>query len=41
MASIDRGVHSVDPDAFDFISDPDQLQLVRAFIKALPVILST
>ena len=39
-ASVDRGMHSVDPDAFDFISGPDQLGLIRSFISALPAILS-
>ena len=40
VASIDRRVHSVDPDAFDFISGPDQLRLIRSFMSALPAILS-
>ena len=39
IASIDRGVHSVDPNAFDFISTPDQLRLIRSFLSALPAIL--
>ena len=40
IASIDRRVRSVDPDAFDFISGPDQLRLIRSFMSALPAILS-
>ena len=40
MASLDRRVHSVDPNAFDFISEPDQLRLIRSFVSALPAILS-
>jgi hypothetical protein len=38
-ASVDRRVWSVDPNAFDFISTPDQLALVRRFIRLLPEIL--
>ena len=40
IASIDRRVRSVDPNAFDFISGPDQLRLIRSFMSALPAILS-
>jgi len=40
IASIDRSQHSVDPDAFDFISAPNQLELIRSFVTALPAILS-
>jgi hypothetical protein len=40
IASIDRTVHSVDPEAFEFISLPDQLRQVRSFMSALPGILS-
>jgi hypothetical protein len=40
VASIDRRVHSVDPDAFDFISGREQLGLIRSFMSALPAILS-
>jgi hypothetical protein len=40
IASIDRRVHSVDPNAFEFISRPDQLRQVQSFISALPRILS-
>jgi hypothetical protein len=38
--SIDPRVHSVDPDAFEFISGSDQLGLIRSFMNALPAILS-
>ena len=40
IASLDRQVRSVDPDAFDFISGPDQLTLIQSFMRALPSILS-
>jgi hypothetical protein len=40
IASIDRRVRSVDPTAFDFISGPDQLRLIRSFMRALSAILS-
>jgi hypothetical protein len=40
IASIDRRVRSVDPTAFDFISGPDQLKLIRSYMRALPAILS-
>jgi hypothetical protein len=40
MASLDHQVRSVDPDAFDFISRSDQLELIRSFMKVLPAILS-
>ena len=40
IASIDRRVHSVDPNAFDFISGSNQLEQIRSFISALPAILS-
>ena len=33
-------VRSVDPNAFDFIGGPDQLRLIRSFMRALPAILS-
>jgi hypothetical protein len=39
-ASLDRRVHAVDPDAFDFISGPDHLMLIRSFMSAVPAILS-
>lgn len=39
IASVDRRVLSVDPNAFDFISTPDQLALVRRFMQSLPEIL--
>ena len=40
IASLDRRVRSVDPDACDFISGPDQLAMIRSFMNALPAILS-
>jgi hypothetical protein len=40
IASIDPRVRSVDPNALDFISGPDQLGLIRSFMRALPAILS-
>jgi hypothetical protein len=40
IAAIDGRVHSVDPEAFDFISAPNQLKLIRSFVTALPAILS-
>ena len=39
IASVDRRVLSVDPNAFEFISTPDQLALVRRFMQLLPGIL--
>ena len=39
-ASLDSRVRSVDPNAFDFISTPDQLVVVRKFMAVLPGILS-
>ena len=39
IASVDRRVLSVDPNAFEFISTPDQLALVRRFTQSLPGIL--
>jgi hypothetical protein len=39
MASLERGVRAVDPDAFDFISGQDQLRLIQTFVSALPAIL--
>lgn len=39
MASVDRRVRSVDPDAFDFISGSNQLRLIRSLMNALPAIL--
>ena len=39
IASVDRRVLSVDPNAFDFVSTPDQLALVRRFMQSLPGIL--
>jgi hypothetical protein len=38
-ASVDRRVLSVDPNAFEFISTPDQLALVRRFLQSLPEVL--
>ena len=40
IASLDRRVRSVDLNAFDFISGPDQLRLIGSFMSALPSILS-
>jgi hypothetical protein len=40
IASLDRRVRSVDPNAFDFISGADQLALINSFMRALPSILS-
>jgi hypothetical protein len=40
IASIDRRVHSVDPDAFDFIAGADQLKVIETFIDGLPAILT-
>jgi hypothetical protein len=40
IASTDPRVRSVDPDAFDFFSGPDQLRLIRSFMRELPAILS-
>lgn len=39
VASIDRSVRQVDPHAFQFIADPDQLALVQRFLIVLPEIL--
>jgi hypothetical protein len=40
IASIDRTVRTVDPNAFEFIARPDQVALVRTFLNALPDVLS-
>lgn len=40
IASIDRTVRTVDPNAFEYIARPDQLALVRTFLNALPGVLS-
>ena len=40
IASIDRRVRAVDPNAFDFISESHQLTLIQSFMSALPTILS-
>jgi len=39
VASVDRSVRQVDPNAFQFIAGQDQLMLVRRFMTALPEIL--
>jgi len=39
VASVDRDVRQVDPNAFQFIASRDQLALVRRFLAALPEIL--
>jgi hypothetical protein len=36
LASTDPRVRSVDPNAFVFISGPDQLRVIRSFMSALP-----
>lgn len=40
IASIDPGVRSVDPTAFEFLATPEQLSLVGKFLQAVPSILS-
>jgi hypothetical protein len=39
-ASLDQRVRAVDPNAFEFIAHPDQIDLIRAFMRKLPSILS-
>jgi len=39
VASVDRSVRQVDPQAFQFITGPDQIAVVRRFLAALPEIL--
>ena len=39
IASIDRSVRSVDPNAFEFFSTREQLAVVQRFMSALPAIL--
>jgi hypothetical protein len=41
MASIDRRVHSFDPDALDFIAGADQLKVIETVISGLPAILAS
>lgn len=38
-ASIDPRIHSVDPNAFEFITTPHDLESVRTFMRALPDLL--
>jgi hypothetical protein len=39
IASIDRSVRSVDPNAFEFFSTREQLAVVQRFMSTLPAIL--
>jgi hypothetical protein len=39
-ASLDHGARSVDANAFEFIARPDQIALIREFMRELPSILS-